>query len=355
MKQKIIFYHLMILLVILLIGYSSNTQLEDATTQLEEVEQHFEEEKNNLVESTTFTDQELAEMSVNELGQVMILMYHVIGDKEGQWSRTKENFRSDLQRLYELGYRTVLLSDFLKGQIATPAGTTPIVITFDDGTIGQFRYMKQDGQVVVDPHCAVGIMLDFAKEHPEFGNAATFFINGHIPFGQEEYWQDKLQFLVDNGMEIGNHGYHHHQLSKLSDEEVEKELALLVDKVKQVLNNYKVESMALPYGSSPKNLQLAVTGSYEGKEYDHLGVLRVGANPARPPAHENYDLRKIPRVRADQTELDKWLNYFEQKPHLRYISDGDSNTITIPKSLEESLDKEQIGNRTLIIYGEEQH
>ena len=57
----------------------------------------------------------------NELGRVMILEYHKIDQPENRWTRTPENFRRDLQRLWERGYRLVALDDFLDGKIALPA------------------------------------------------------------------------------------------------------------------------------------------------------------------------------------------------------------------------------------------
>ncbi|MGH7417393.1 MAG: polysaccharide deacetylase family protein, partial [Candidatus Rokuibacteriota bacterium] len=62
----------------------------------------------------------------NELGRVMILEYHKIDHPEGRWTRTPENFRRDLQRLWERGYRLVALNDYLDGKIRLPAGTTPV-------------------------------------------------------------------------------------------------------------------------------------------------------------------------------------------------------------------------------------
>ena len=55
----------------------------------------------------------------------MILEYHKIDLPEERWTRTPENFRRDLQRLWERGYRLVGLNDYLDGRIALPAGTTP--------------------------------------------------------------------------------------------------------------------------------------------------------------------------------------------------------------------------------------
>ena len=54
----------------------------------------------------------------------MVLEWHVIGEKEGRWARTYENFRKDLETLYERGYRLVSLRDVLNNNISTEAGFT---------------------------------------------------------------------------------------------------------------------------------------------------------------------------------------------------------------------------------------
>ena len=115
-------------------------------------------------------------LAPNELGRFMILEYHKIDYPEARWTRTPENFRRDLQRLWERGYRTVLLGDLLERKIALPSGTTPIVLTFDDSSPGQFRYIEKAGQWVIDPDCGVGILEGFAREYPPFGHAATFYV-----------------------------------------------------------------------------------------------------------------------------------------------------------------------------------
>ncbi|HEX2999623.1 MAG TPA: hypothetical protein VHR86_05235, partial [Armatimonadota bacterium] len=43
----------------------------------------------------------------NELGRVLVLEYHQIGDHEARWTRTPENFRKDLETLYKHGFRAV--------------------------------------------------------------------------------------------------------------------------------------------------------------------------------------------------------------------------------------------------------
>jgi hypothetical protein len=69
-----------------------------------------------------FADADLARLRVNELGKVMIIMYHDIQDREGEWVRSSANLRKDLQRFYDLGYSLIPLSDYLTGDIDTAAG-----------------------------------------------------------------------------------------------------------------------------------------------------------------------------------------------------------------------------------------
>ena len=43
-----------------------------------------------------------------------------------------------------------------------------------------------DGELEIDPNCAVGVLEEFKKKYPDYNVTATFFVNGGI-FEQEEY------------------------------------------------------------------------------------------------------------------------------------------------------------------------
>jgi len=271
--------------------------------------------------------EELLELRPNELGQIMVLMYHEIGYPESEWRRTPENFRRDLETLYELGYRAVSLTDMVRGNIDIPAGTTPVVLTFDDGNRGNFNYIEAGGELKIDPDCAVAIMEDFYREHPDFGLEGTFFIYYPNPFRQPEYIEKKLRYLVERGFEIGNHTYGHANLSRLNDKEVMRELAMHLQKTREYLPGYEINSLSLPYGAYPQNEQLAVEGSYGETRYSHESVLLVGANPSPSPFHRNFNPYRLPRIRASEMKTEgvglyDWLEYFEANPEKRYISDG---------------------------------
>ncbi|PKM86667.1 MAG: polysaccharide deacetylase [Firmicutes bacterium HGW-Firmicutes-12] len=294
---------------------------------------------------------DLATIKANEAGQVMILMYHVIGaEKEKDWIQTTENFRRDLLTLYNEGYTLIDLNDFVNNNISVPAGRTPVVLTFDDASIGQFRYIiAEDGTKTIDPECAAGILLDFADKYPELGYTATFYMNAE-PFGQREYWKEKLQEMISLGFAIGNHSLTHPKLNKLTSERVQKELAELAKLVEEAVPGYKVRSLALPFGISPEERSLAAEGSFQGYSYTHNAILKVGANPAISPISKDYDPLYLPRVQASSVELEKWFEYFRKHPEKRYISDGDSTTIAVPKEQSDTVDRQKIGDKELIIY-----
>src|SRR5687767_15986703 len=89
----------------------------------------------------------------NEVGRVMILEYHKIDYPEERWTRTPETSRRDLETLYARGYRLQSLNTLLEGRVTVPAGTTPVVLTFDDSSPGQFRYVDRNGTLEIDPKC----------------------------------------------------------------------------------------------------------------------------------------------------------------------------------------------------------
>lgn len=286
----------------------------------------------------------------NEAGQVMIMMYHVIGgSQEKDWAQTSENFRRDLERYCNEGYSLISLVDFVENNITVPKGRTPLIFTFDDSTLGHYRYIiDENGSKIIDPDCAVGILLDFGQKHPEFGHTATFYIND-LPFGQSKYWQEKLITLVKEGFDIGNHTLTHPKLKNISDVSVQKELSQLAKTVESVVSGYKVKSLALPFGIWPKNKELSYSGVYEGYEYKHIAVLKVGAQPAKAPNTRDFNSLSLPRIKASTDIIERWLQYFEDHPEERYISDGNPQTITIPKDKENLIDKNLLGDKELII------
>lgn len=257
----------------------------------------------------------------------MIVMYHKFAEEEkDEWTRSYDNFYRDLKYLYEHGYRTISLSDYIKNEIKVPVGCTPIILTFDDGTKGQFNLIEDDfGNLVANPKSAVGVMEKFYEEYPEFGLNGTFYINKTGFFGSVGTRKEKLEYLIQKGFEIGNHTSTHVNFSKVtSSEEIIKEVGALSKEVYE-LTGYKINSLALPFGSMSKTYEEnIIKGVYEGSEYENNALLLVGANPALSPNHEDLKLSRLPRVRARggnkevECDLYWWLEKMENNPSLKY-------------------------------------
>jgi len=293
---------------------------------------------------------DLAKIKPNEAGRVLILEYHDVGSTEGRWTRRADNFRADLQRLYQLGYQPINLRDYVRNHINTSAGKSPVIFTFDDGTKGQFNMINAGGQDKVDPNCALAIMENFARAHPDWPLKATFYIYYPIPFRQKQYIAQKMRRILALGMDIGNHTNSHTRLDKLPDAQAAREIALNVKSAQVYVPNAIVDSIALPYGKGPKNKLLLKSGSYQGTSYHNIAALLVGAEPAPSPVSKDFDPYRLPRVQAIQSELDLWLGYFKRHPEQRYVSDGDLDTVTVPKSMVDKIDKSRLGNVKLTIY-----
>ena len=298
---------------------------------------------------------ELYQLKVNELGAVMVLEYHKIGE-EGRWSRTPENFRADLEFLYNEGYRCVSMKDYATNNIDVELGYTPVVLTFDDSDPSQFKYVEEDGQVVIDPRCAMGVMQQFASDYPDFNITATFYVEPRL-FGQDEYIEEKLQYLVDSGFDIGNHCVNHPQLSELDDNAVLEEITGNIEAVQAYLPDYEEASLALPYGSEPANTALLAGGSLNGITYNFVASLLVGANPAPAPCDSSFDPLRLPRVQALDPSLDTgdsgiyaWIQYFMENPERRYRSDGNVDIVTVPKHMIDRIDQAKLGDKKLNSY-----
>lgn len=287
---------------------------------------------------------------VNELGKVPIMMYHGIVntldnkytggnvDKAG-YNRTAKAFREDLEFYYQNGYRMVRLIDYVNGNIDVPLGMSPIVLTFDDGNKNNFNVLGLDdnGNLIIDPNCAVGILEEFKKKYPDYNVTATFFLMDNL-FNQKEYDEKIMHWLVENGYDIGNHTTTHPDFTKISRDKTLEVVGKMYQKLDKILGNKYVKIVALPFGSPYKkthaNYSSIISGTYNGYSYETKALLRVGWESEVSPFDKNFDMQFIKRCRAydnNGSEFDIQM-VFKLLENTRYISDGDINTIVIKES-----------------------
>lgn len=289
-------------------------------------------------------DARVSALLPNELGFVPVLMYHEIGPREGRLIRSAANFRRDLTQLYSRGYRPITATEYLTGRIDLPAGASPVVITFDDARRSQFC-RRPDGSI--DPNCAVGILLDFHRRHPDFAMKATFFVLPLSAFGQPKFAKEKLRDLLRWGCEIGNHTVTHRNLRLASNEAVQREIGECAQLIESMAPGAPVQSVAFPGGHTPHNAALILTGESNGRRYTNLGGFLAGDCPAPAPAARIFTPYRVPRIEpgASGAGIDSWLKRLDSGDPPRYVSDGDPVHITAPRRCAALLDTARADRR----------
>ncbi|HEX2206033.1 MAG TPA: hypothetical protein VHG93_00005, partial [Longimicrobium sp.] len=296
----------------------------------------------------------------NELGRIMVLEYHRTGSPEGEFVRTLENFRKDLQALYQAGYRPVTMRQVLEGNIDIPRGTTPVVFTMDDATRGQF-YLTSGGEV--DPNTMMGSWMSFKEQNPGWGpggmvwcilpaaaHPSNFF--GETPDREtpreqrEANIRKKMEIILRDGHEVCNHTLYHARLDRASgDQQAMDWIGIGEDSIKAYLpEDYDIVTFALPLGMWPRNKSIAWQGTYrDGKRYENKVVLEVSGGPSVSPFDTRWDPHSVDRFIVAPGALEAQLRRWEQDPTNRYVSDGDPQTVSYPASMAQYLNRSALG------------
>lgn len=273
-------------------------------------------------------------------------MYHEIG-KSGtnkDLDRTVASFEADLQLLYDKGFYLVNASDVVNNNLDVPAGKSPVVLTFDDARKTQFSLIETDKGPQVDPNCGLGVMERFIKTHPDWKLRATFFI---LPkskttlesFGQAGMGKDKIDYLIKNGCEVANHSIQHKSFAGYTAAQLQEEVGG-ADKLVTDLNpNAKLEVIALPMGKYPRNKALwplLLKGSAKGHSYSYKAAFDAAWRPIPSPASKKYNPLRLERINSVDTlnGVRYWIEKLVAPGGGRYISDGDPNWVSFPKSRE---------------------
>ncbi len=311
------------------------------------------------LEKSLTTEIDFTKFKPNEAGDILILMYHGLLPKgpHASYQRTIADFKDDIQKLYDSGFRLSTLADVVNNNIKTPAGYSPVVLTFDDAMSTAFSLVEKDGKLVPTTDCAVDILQKFAKKNPDFGNTALFGVNG----GPDQFRgagtiSERYNYLINNGYEIGNHTYNHKQLSALTVSQLQEQIGKVEQEILDNVPNYKGICLVYPFGVRPKkgDREYAIKGKYKNTIYDYKVALREGQSGASAnPGHILFDPLNIPRVRGsnnERTDLGWCFKYYEENPEKLFISDGNPDTVTVPKDMEKKLKMEALKDKEVIVY-----
>lgn len=303
-------------------------------------------------------DIDYAAVRPNELGRIPVIMYHEIvldnAPKKPPLSRTVSAFKKDLELLYAAGFRPVNMSDVVNDRIEVPVGKSPVVLTFDDARESQFRLIETEKALQIDPNCAMGILDAFHKAHEDWPMRAVFFVMPKSKvtmetFGQLGMGADKLQYIVSNGMEIGNHSTLHKSLRGMTPDQIQAELGNANNVILESVPQAKINVVALPMGQFPrdkKNWQYLRKGSYQGKPYEFQAVMDAAWRPIPSPASKEWDPARLERIDSVDglNGIRDWITKLSKAGGMyqRYVSDGDPNVISFPKGSEQMIAMDRV-------------
>jgi hypothetical protein len=259
---------------------------------------------------------------------IPILNYHRftpnLWDETSGMVRYIGDLKNDLQVFYDSGYALISLDNLLSGNIRVPAGRRPLILTIDDAYFANQFALDERGQV--SELSAVGAIYNFSQEHPDFGFEIAMFANfgdkhyGNLFTGtwwyEAENWQQALAQTIIWGIEHNvypyNHTYRHPHLDQLTDAQIQPQLALNDQRLREyltlaghpeyasLLSNY----IALPYGSFPATDKgNTLLTSYLDPEGDPVrAVFGAGYEYApafaSPPFSDEFDPMHLPRMAA---------------------------------------------------------
>lgn len=310
--------------------------------------------------------EELLQFRPNELGVVPIFMYHnIIPDDAPRDSsvdpfmyRTYDEFWGDMLWLYEHDFYLVGMNQLVSGNYDIPLGKHPVVFTFDDGTSLHMSATEDaNGNLVVDPNCAVGIMERFYAEYPDFGRGAHFGLVPGNKFSwpandQDDLFEKKVHWMIERNYEIGNHTMDHGDLSANDIETFAWTVSgpvIWADEfmgADHPMNASRI--LTLPFGiyptegDNPEKVDMIKNGfDYEGNHIQLRGVLRLNGGSSASVWSTEWDPYALPRIPVQDDPRDDTLGEFknavESSPDRYYSSDGNPDTVTVPWPLPESL------------------
>ncbi|MCB9100123.1 MAG: hypothetical protein H6632_11315 [Anaerolineales bacterium] len=286
----------------------------------------------------------------NEQGEIMILRYRDFGHTNSAAQRSLAGFRQDLGQLRAAGFYPVNLRDLALGQAkyqqdlakladegwptfqsdelltqhlnGVPAGKRPVVLTFDGSHESQYRLLPNGD---IDPNTAMGVLNEFHQQHPaDWPLRATFFVQPETTqpayklFGQPELAEQKLQTIIEAGMEVGLY------LPEMPEADYRATRRRLSGEVtlEALLPGYEIDSLAVENVDQAPAVSLLQMGAFNGRRYDYPLITIVTDAPTPSPRSAQFTRHRIPRINVAADTVTTWLDHYANTPDRYFVSAG---------------------------------
>ncbi|MCL5611203.1 MAG: hypothetical protein M1485_01395 [Chloroflexi bacterium] len=253
---------------------------------------------------------------------VPALAYHRFqgGGISGATTVRLDDFRAELESLYQSGYTLVPLGRWLAGDLRLPAGRRPLIFTMDDLFYRNQIRFNADG--TIDPMTGLGASYEFSQSHPDFGFSWALFSNlGDKPYIDEKnplILANAIVWCIDHGALVYNHTYTHARLSQTSYTGITWELSANDKRLNQLLTLAGRPDLiaklgnilALPFGEWPRDPAgenaLIHYRNPSGLEMQAVMNIDYIYRPRYmlPPYSPNFHRMDVPRIVATVSAVD---------------------------------------------------
>jgi poly-beta-1,6-N-acetyl-D-glucosamine N-deacetylase len=210
--------------------------------------------------------------------KVPILMYHDISEKkEVDWDVTPQELAQQFQEIKDRGLTPITLEQLISHlRTGATLPEKPILLTFDDNYVGQYKY-------------AFPLLQQY--KYPAVWSVHTAYVGSKS--GKPKATWEQLREMQQSGLiTIASHTVNHFNLTKISESAVDKELR---DSKEQLERNLgiKVRYFTYPEGSYASYITEKVAAAgYEA-------ALSMSLDPSQErPANNSEDLLSIMRYGA---------------------------------------------------------
>jgi peptidoglycan/xylan/chitin deacetylase (PgdA/CDA1 family) len=234
---------------------------------------------------------------------VLVITYHSISDAAGPTSIPPAVFANQMQRLADLGRRSLRLSEFIEWHEGKGSAEDGVLITFDDA----FQDFAQVAAPILRRHgfSALVFVPTWRLGRPEG------WLGANEPARPLMDWAT-VRSLASDGFEFGGHSRTHANLTKLSPAEREEEIAGCAEDLSEQIGK-PIEGFAAPYGRVSPEVVEAISRHYRAAFGTRL------ATPTR--GQDRFDLPRID------------MHYFRDTKHWAGLLNGSKNYLRVRQTL----------------------